>query len=221
MKKEVNQEFFTKWAPEMAYVLGFFMADGSIIRNKRGGYYLNIQIRDKNLLYSIRKALCSNHKISVKPAKGNAREKYNLQIGSKKMCFDLQKMGVQRRKTYTLTIPKIPRKFFWHFVRGYFDGDGNVWKGFIHKDRPQPLLVLFTAFTSCSEDFLRSLQQGLEETGLGKGSLVSLQGSSYYRLQYAVRDSLLLADSMYKGQYKSLYLKRKKDIFDKFKRTRL
>ncbi|KKT85649.1 MAG: hypothetical protein UW85_C0016G0014, partial [Parcubacteria group bacterium GW2011_GWA1_Parcubacteria_45_10] len=47
---------------------------------------------------------------------------------------------------------------------------------------------------------------------MGKGSLVKLK-AGFFRLQYAVKDSLLLADLMYKDTPNNLYLKRKKDIF--------
>jgi hypothetical protein len=30
-----------------------------------------------------------------------------------------------------MKLPKIPLNFFGAFVRGYFDGDGNVWSGFL------------------------------------------------------------------------------------------
>jgi len=34
----------------MAYVLGFFTADGSMIRNKRGTCFIELEITDKELL---------------------------------------------------------------------------------------------------------------------------------------------------------------------------
>lgn len=62
--KKVNTRFFKKWSDDMAYVLGFFAADGGITINNRGGYYIDIHICDGNLLYKIRKVLESDHKIS-------------------------------------------------------------------------------------------------------------------------------------------------------------
>lgn len=40
--KRVNKDFFKKWSNEMAYVLGFFAADGNMIVNKRGGQFWSI-----------------------------------------------------------------------------------------------------------------------------------------------------------------------------------
>jgi hypothetical protein len=38
--KEINHDFFKLWTPGMAYVLGFFSADGSMIKNKRGACFI-------------------------------------------------------------------------------------------------------------------------------------------------------------------------------------
>src|SRR3990167_9212314 len=144
--RAVNKNFFKKWSPAMAYVLGFFAADGYLVLNKRGANFWNIQITDGKLLWSIRKAMHSKHKISVRKGKGSERTAYRLQIGSKEMCGDLRCLGMSERKTKSLSVPCVPEKYFSHFVRGYFDGDGNIWVGYVHKDRPVPLLTIRTVF---------------------------------------------------------------------------
>jgi DNA-binding transcriptional regulator WhiA len=53
--KEINRNFFKKWTPEMAYILGFFTADGSMFKNKRGSYFVEFEITDKELLEKIKK----------------------------------------------------------------------------------------------------------------------------------------------------------------------
>ena len=50
----------------MAYVLGFFAADGNMIKNKRGAHFIEFQITDKNLLEKIRELLGSNQKIAIR-----------------------------------------------------------------------------------------------------------------------------------------------------------
>src|SRR3989338_9076928 len=123
--KKVNKNFFKKWTPEMAYVLGFFAADGYITVNRRGGQFWCIQITDKKLLEQIRKVVQSGHKISTRVRDGNEKMVHRLQIGSIEMCDDLRKLGFFERKTKNLTVPHAPQKYFSDFVRGYFDGDGN------------------------------------------------------------------------------------------------
>ena len=146
----------------MAYVLGFFAADGYITVNKRGGQFWCIQITDKKLLEQIKKALKSEHKISVRPMR-NKRESllYRIQIGSIEMCNDLRNLGFSERKSRSLAVPNVPDKYFNDFVRGYFDGDGNVWIGRVHKNREKYSLTLRTMFTSCSFGFLNCLHKRL------------------------------------------------------------
>lgn len=57
----------------------------------------------------------------------NNNPKYGIQINSKKVIEDLNKLGCGKRKSLTLTFPSfdiVPEPLFHHFIRGYFDGDG-------------------------------------------------------------------------------------------------
>src|SRR5690242_19170350 len=121
--REVNQRFFQTWSPEMAYVLGFFAADGNMIKNKRGGHFIGFYSNDEELLVSIRSALGSNHKIGVLNRLPPEHVAYQLQIGSKQFFSDLIGLGMTERKSLTLMLPQVPHNLFPHFVRGYFDGD--------------------------------------------------------------------------------------------------
>ncbi|MCK5285771.1 MAG: hypothetical protein KAJ58_00920 [Candidatus Pacebacteria bacterium] len=217
--KKVNVDFFKKWSPKMAYVLGFFMADGSIDINPRGSHYLSIQICDKELLESIKKTLESNHKISVRKGFGNESDKYRLQIGRKEMFEDLQKLGVNQQKSHTMEMPKVPKKYFGDFVRGYFDGDGNVWVGFVHKERKTPTLVIHTVFTSCSRMFLNSLHNEIQEQGILGGGIICKKNA--FCLKYSINDSLKLYKLMYNSLDNDLFLERKRIVFKEFAKLRV
>ncbi len=202
----------------MAYVLGFFAADGCITVNKRGGQFWCVQITDKGLLEQIKKVVQSDHKIGVRLHNSGKSSIYRLQIGSIEMCEDLRKLGFSERKTKSLIVPKVPQRYFSDFVRGYFDGDGNVWVGVVHKERVTQTLVIQVAFTSCSELFLKAFRQRLNASGLEGGSIYEAKGN-YYRLQFSVRDTLKLYDFMYNHESHSkntLFLERKRKIFEKY-----
>ena len=47
----------------MAYVLGFFAADGNMIKNKRGAHFIAFYNNDRILLEKVRTALSAGHKI--------------------------------------------------------------------------------------------------------------------------------------------------------------
>ena len=217
--KKLNKDFFKIWSLEMAYVLGFFAADGYLTLNKTGGRYFSIQISDKQHLVNIRKLLASGHKIAVRYS--NGKKFYRLQIGSKEFYNDLGRLGFTVKKSHVMNIPNVPQKFFSSFVRGYFDGDGNIWIGLVHKERKTSHMTLLTAFTSCSKQFLTGLKTSLS-TRLGvKGSLVTLatnRKNPSYRLQYSKKDSLQLFKFMYNNS--TIHLERKRRRFEWFEKMR-
>lgn len=214
-----NDKFFENWTREMAYVLGFFIADGSITVNPRGSEYFSIQITDKKLLEKIRRAMNSDHKITKKKVKINEGPLYRLQIGSKKMCNDLRNLGLIERKARRIQLPDIPKNRFGDFLRGYFDGDGSVWINYMNRRRKTPTFVIQTTFTSCSNNFLKALQEKLKKFNLRGGALFTTQENTF-RLQYSVKDSLLLYQLMYDNLDNDLFLKRKREIFEKYKKIR-
>lgn len=218
VRKEVNKSFFKEWTPEMAYVLGFFLADGSLDVNARGGEYFNFHICDRELLDAIREVLGSTHKISTRKRQGNQNNLYRLQIGSKEMCNDLRKLGVKEQKVHFLSMPPVPNKFLHHFIRGYFDGDGNIWMGRIHSNRAKSTTALHLGFTSCSKKFLEDLKSILQSGGLKGGSLFGRDNT--YKLQYSINDSIMLYWLMYSDECSVLYLPRKRSVFEKFLKMR-
>lgn len=212
--KTLNQDFFKKWNPEMAYVLGFFVADGCMMKNKRGAHFIEFQITDRDLLISIKQAFNASHKISFRVGNERHRTRYRLQIGSKELFSDLFNLGVTPRKSKTIKLPSIPEEFFSHFLRGYFDGDGCVsltkyWR----KNRQCWYWAFTTRFTSGSKIFLRQLWQYLKKYISG-GYLQDKSGSGY-DLVFSRKDGLALFRLMYNNINLSsdLYLKRKYNKF--------
>ncbi|MES2087889.1 MAG: LAGLIDADG family homing endonuclease [Patescibacteria group bacterium] len=206
----------------MAYVSGFFAADGYITVNRRGGQFWCIDIVDKKLLERIKTEIAADHKISIRKRHQDKYTSYRLQIGSIEMCDDLRSLGFNERKTKSLAVPNVPRKHFSDFVRGYFDGDGHVWMGVSNRERKKTHVVIQTVFTSCSKIFLQRLSKKLEFGKMSKGR-VSKGAGDYYRLTYSVSDSLKLYDFMYNSRIleNKLFLQRKKSVFEKFKSLRL
>ena len=217
--KKVNKNFFKKWSDDMAYVLGFFAADGNMLKNKRGSCFIEFHITDKNLLYSIRSLLESNHKISERLRKDGWKLGYRLQIGSYEMFQDLLKLGFTQNKSKTLQFPNVPDKFMQPFVRGYFDGDGGVYCGMYKRKENGKLRFVFkSSFTSGSKNFLLKLHDVLKKQASIKGGFLCNK-SGNYELSLSHHDSLALYQFMYNNVSTSTYLQRKKEIFEKaFKR---
>ena len=223
INKNIAKDYFKLWSPNMAYILGFFAADGYMTYNRRGGQYWSIQITDKELLEGIKKVICADHKISVRQSCSTEKTLYRLQIGSKEMCLDLRNLGFTTQKTKNMSVPQVPARFFRDFVRGYFDGDGNVWVGEIHKNRPTRTPYMQSTFTSCSYGFLSEMRRRLRLHGIF-GPEISTRKEQYYRLSYNLKGALKLYDFMYNhpvlSSGKDLYLPRKKNTFEKFSKLR-
>jgi intein-encoded DNA endonuclease-like protein len=213
--KKKNENFFKKWSLEMAYVLGFFAADGCMIKNKRRAHFIEFQITDKDLLLKIKKTLGSNHKISVRREIENCKKRYRLQIGSKKYFDDLKNLGFTERKSKIIEMPKIPKKYLAHFVRGYFDGDGNIYTNrYWRSDRNRFSRTLLVGFTSGSKAILEELHVALAVADIVNGGSLHFS-SGAYRLNYSVKDGCNLYKYMY-NNCGDLYLARKKKKFVEF-----
>lgn len=215
--KTKNEDFFKKWSPEMAYVLGFFTADGNMIRNNRGAHFMAFYSTDFSLIEKVGNLLKSNHKISVKnKSKVNPlwRDCYQLQIGSKEIFNDLINLGMTPNKSLTIKMPTVPNEFLNHFLRGYFDGDGHVSVStYQKKDRNNKSTGIITGFTSGSKNFLEGLMRILKKGKIIRGG--TLYHTDGYHLCFSTHDSLRLYNFMYQ-QEKDLFLERKKSIFEHY-----
>lgn len=215
LSKPINKSFFKQWSSEMAYVLGFFAADGNMTKTKKGGHYISFYSSDRDLLLAIQKSMGSKHKLSQK----KSELVYRFQIGSKEIFDDLSLLGFIPNKIRRMNLPEIPNKFTRHFIRGYFDGDGNVWKGMVNRSRARPTKVLQVSFTSGSFDFLGGLLNLMKRQGIVGGSLFRVKNKNCGRLLFSTLDSLKIYEIMYNTKHR-LYLKRKKSVFDKFIKMR-
>ncbi|WP_404323938.1 hypothetical protein LG298_09795 [Cytobacillus firmus] len=132
-KYKVNHDYFEEIdTEEKAYWLGFIYADGYLTtRDGRQMFGVSIASKDRNLLELLNKSLHSDYKIREYKVTGGYKVgvRYSrLIISSEKICNDLQKHGVFKQKTNILLPPKIKREFIRHFIRGYIDGDGSIFK---------------------------------------------------------------------------------------------
>ncbi|KKS20864.1 MAG: hypothetical protein UU77_C0014G0013 [candidate division WWE3 bacterium GW2011_GWC1_41_7] len=118
-KYKLNEEYFSHWTSQMAYVLGFWYADGHMRHEK--SYRIYFTSKDKEHLISIKKLLETNS-----PLTAYGGSCVTLVVHSKRLFQDLLLLGGVPGKSNVITFPKIPPQFLPDFIRGYFDGDGSV-----------------------------------------------------------------------------------------------
>lgn len=181
----------------MAYVLGFWFADGYMRKEK--SYRILFFSNDLHIIRSIRDVLQSNHPIR----KRKDDQCWDISICSKRLYEQLQKRGGFRRKSKTLTFPNVPGQYIRDFIRGYFDGDGSVF--FVRytrtKDRRRTR-ELRTNFTSGSRKFLEELMGILHaKLGLSTKQIGAYNNGSSLKLGYGMKDSDTLLHYLYYENY--------------------
>ncbi|OLS32527.1 MAG: hypothetical protein HeimAB125_08140 [Candidatus Heimdallarchaeota archaeon AB_125] len=203
VKHSIDIDFFKKWSPNMAYILGFIFADG-FIRIRKNGSVLTIGQRSPAILKKINNAMGSNYPIK----KEISREYYRIAISRKEIVNSLIELGVENRKSKKMKFPNLPKIYFWHFLRGYFDGDGHV---SIVKNFP------VVGFTSGSLDFLKRIKKILEIHHKIPCSL-HIQQKKYYGLNILSQEKRRFFENLYENA--ELFLERKYEIIYTFYREK-
>lgn len=169
-----NEKLFEKWSPKMAYALGYILADGSLYQSKRGAHFLDLQSIDRELIFKLKDIFEAGHKVSSYLPKGSTHKRYRLQIGSKDIFADLAKLDIHPKKTGCEKLPKVPDKYFADFLRGYFDGDGDVTYGFYQQPARKSKSKFFAVrFTSGGSQLLKQIRSRLS-------LLLGTTGSIYF-----------------------------------------
>lgn len=154
---DINESFFSKWSPQMAWVLGLLFTDGYIMQ-KGKSLRVTISSIDYELLEKIRHHLNSTREIDIDVQSHDATKYiYRFDFYREKMREDLSKLGLIQRKSLNIKFPDIPEEYIRHFIRGCWDGDGSVYltEGKIN-----------ASFVSGSKLFIRRLVHELFKIGI-------------------------------------------------------
>ncbi len=206
-KYKINENYFEKIDDQdKAYMLGFIYADGGLNRYSNS-LIIKIQRYDRTLLEIFKKLLDYGgivKDVTDKMVYKGINKEYKmsvLSVTSKKLYSDMIKIGLHPNKSFTITLPKLRKDLIRHFIRGVFDGDGNIHK---RKDKYE---YLEFSIISGSKVFLEELSKNLPF------SINVNKNTSVWRLGSKKKENIgLLYDFMYKDA--RIFLKRKKDIFN-------
>jgi len=216
-----NHNIFDKWTEQSAYLLGFWYADGHIeAYAKRGKRYkrFGIDNTNKQIMVDIGQLL---DRSPLFRAKKNPKwkDQYRIVFHSEKLFDYCYKIIGTTQKSKQGNIPIVPKKFFRHFVRGFFDGDGSIhittYKNRHNKDTSE----LRTSFSAGNDtkDMLEKLRDMIREhIPIGKRKAV---GKISRKIAFGQYDSALLCEWMYRDA--TIFIERKKAIWDMADKTKL
>lgn len=113
--------------PNLWYLVGLITSDGCLCKD---GRHVDITSSDKDFLMTLKERMgftncvCVKNKSRVKPA-------YRIQVSNKSFYEFLLSIGLTPKKSLSLGALKVPRSYFFDFVRGVIDGDGSI-RSWIH-----------------------------------------------------------------------------------------
>lgn len=205
-KYSINENFFSEWSSNMAYILGVIASDGNLSKSK---FRLTISSIDYEFLKSINHELNSNRVISKSSNKLGSW--YSLTIDNRQIYKDLINLGLTPNKSFTCNINYIPDKYKLDFLRGYFDGDGCVYMRKYTKSKQVGLSVeIATASMYMKDIILFILREVCIHCKYDFKSIVRKNGL------FIIRGYTSVSQILYKRMYYDgcLHLQRKKDKFD-------
>lgn len=200
-----NFNFFENIDNEIkAYWLGFMYADGYIVdyQDIYGEDQFGIKL-NKNDLKSL-----EDFKIDIEstnPITNTDNNSLRLLMTSQKTCNDLISHGCVKQKSKILKPPKnIPNNLIRHFIRGFFDGDGSIYKHTIRDD------YYYCCFTS-TEEMCIFLQKELNCGYIYKDNR---KDTVYYLKIFKQEDMFKLFNYFYKDSFR--FMIRKFNLFQEF-----
>jgi hypothetical protein len=207
-KYSINKDFFKTWSNEMAYLLGFFCADGHLATH-RYSFIIQIHRKDQYILENFMKFMNYNGRIYDY----GKRTTVSLNISSKEITKDLMNFGLTRHKSQELKwINQIPEQYISHFVRGYFDGDGHIGLAQAHNPNNKNLVLSIVG----TKEFLERLKSEFEKE---HGNIIGhLRNEETYFILFfsGTNTTRAFLDWIYKDSTEETRLKRKYDIYSSY-----
>jgi hypothetical protein len=214
IKYKVNDNFFSIWSNNMAYILGFIMADGCLpYRAGKPSSSLDFGLAklDKKILENINIMMESNFPIYTYDNMKSGHSRSSLYIRNKKIVSDLNGLGIMARKTFLLKwIDCCPSEFHSHLCRGYFDGDGSI---FIHTNKkPSGKIIKKPAILICGT---MSVLEGILDSCKIYGKIY--KHKPIFILRFYNKKAIEFCEWIYKDSIEINRLSRKYDRYVEYK----
>lgn len=220
-----KNDYFKKWSSNMAYLVGFIVADGCIKRDRE--LCISLQRQDRYLLELFASELSVQKNVQlvkdeINHIKGINKEYYSsqLKIVNKIMIQDLKSLGIMENKSLVISeVKDLPQEYIPDFIRGVFDGDGNISLSYVQTKTKGEQIYLRWRLISGSKKLLEFIQEQLKTLKVPYKKIYCTNkkdGKTIYTLEYSGKNAEQIFELMYQNN-PQLYLKRKKEKFDVYK----
>ena len=156
---KLDENYFSTWSHNMAYLLGFFICDGNIRGNT---IRIELQEKDQEVLHFMKKELHAEQEVKFRARydkrTGKTYKSCLFYISSKIMRQQLEAFGVTSAKSGKEICPDIPTEYIPDFVRGIIDGDGSIIEKHIVVNR-RPYKSFRVEIASSCKQFLLDMQE--------------------------------------------------------------
>ena len=191
------------WSSNLAYAVGLLATDGCL---SPPGHLIDLTSKDREQLENFRHCIGVDLKITKKYSGG--REYLRIQFKNVLFYSFLISIGLTPAKSKTLSKLAIPEKYFFHFLRGVFDGDGSIYSYW--DPRWKSSFMFYVCFASASRAFIDWLRENVERQLSIRGHVTIAKRNICYQLKYAKSDGLKILRRMYHNTPKGSYLSRKR-----------
>lgn len=215
---DINRSFFKKINSEAsAYFLGFLYADGSIqVKNSAYSITLKLKSNDQIILEKFRDIMSPSSSIKITKNKGSDTEYSYFRINQKEICEQLISHGCVPNKSLILEFPTtVPQELIHHFLRGYSDGDGCIYK---NKFKNKKTINTIWKFVSTKQFCNEAAKILKEQLGINCSQMLSRPKTNKITTTLSVGgnlQSMKVLDWLYKDA--TIYLQRKYDKYLEFK----
>ena len=191
------------WSPELAYAIGLLATDGCLASKST---LIDLTSTDREQLENFNRCVSVDFRITVKKS-SPTKKALRIQFRSVLFYNFLLSIGLTPAKSKTLGPLKIPDKYFFHFLRGVFDGDGCTYSYW--DKRWKSSFMFYLCFASASPAFLEWLRANIEKSLFVRGHVTGSKRDGCRQLKYAKTDSLKVLKRMYRDAPEGMYLSRK------------
>ena len=204
----INHNYFKEQSENIGYWIGILGSDGSVNKNKNE-IYIELQRQDRELLEKLNSTIENQRPVmDYETARGYKNSK--MYFYSAEIKKDLKEFKIIPNKTYDKNYGfpfKLNKKYYKDYLRGLFDGDGSI----------KYSNSLTWQVDSGSLEIILELQKFLKENGIEtQYTICPKKNIDIYRRYCYGKDKIKKIYNLMYTTNSTLFLKRKKDKFEKF-----